>query len=124
MPSTNTILVVAQNLVFLPQVENSAAPHMVRVRLAATEAKFSEIYQQTVVTLVLIDLEGSRKTWTSIVEKLTEFTPRPAIVAYGPHSDVETLDLARISGCDEVLTKGQFSNSLPRLVEQAANSQT
>lgn len=121
MRITNTILVVSQNLIFLPKIENSASSHGVKVRLAATESKFAEIYKLTVVPLVLIDLEGSRKTWTSVVEKLTESTSKPKIVAYGPHSDVELLNLARLSGCDEVLTKGQFNNSLPRIVKTVAN---
>ena len=121
MRATKTILVISQNLIFLPKIENAAASHEIRVRLAATESKFTEIYKLTVVPLVLIDLEGSRKTWTSIVEKLTASTAKPRIVAYGPHSDVETLNLAKISGCDQVLTKGQFSNSLHRRVKTIAD---
>ena len=121
MRTTNTILVVSQNLIFLPKIENSAASHGIRVRLTATESKFAEIYKLTVVPLVLIDLEGSRKTWTSVVEKLTDSTSKPKIVAYGPHSDVELLNSAKLSGCDEVLTKGQFNNSLPSIVKKVAN---
>ena len=122
MPATKTILVVAQNLIFLPRVENSAAPLGIRVRLAATSEKFAELYGQVEVPLVLVDLEGSRDTWTSVVGTLIGSDSRPRIVAYGPHSDVETLELARNAGCDEVLTKGQFSSSLHELVGAAADA--
>lgn len=124
MRTTNTIIVVSQNLIFLPKIENSAAYHGIRVRLAATESKFAEIYKLTTVSLILIDLEGSRKTWTSVLERLTDLTSKPKVVAYGPHSDIESLNLARLSGCDEVLTKGQFNNSLPNIVKTVANLPT
>ena len=33
------------------------------------------------------------------------------------HADTESLDLARELGCDAVLTKGEFSSGLRRIVE-------
>ena len=39
------------------------------------------------------------------------------MVAFGPHSDVESLELAARLGCDAVLTKGAFSGAIGRIVE-------
>ena len=120
MPGARTILVVAQNLIFLPRVESAAVPFGIKVRLAATAEKFGELHRQADVLLVLVDLEGSRGAWAAVVGRLVASESRPRIVAYGPHSDVETLDLARNAGCDQVLTKGQFSSTLHDLVRTAA----
>lgn len=42
----------------------------------------------------------------------------PPIVAYGPHVHEHRLQLAREAGCDEVLTRGQFDASLPKLLDR------
>ena len=118
MPNKKAILVVSQNLFFLPRIQNVAGPSGYEVRLADSATKFWELHNEGNVALVLVDLEGNSNTWSSVVQKLRESTsPVSRIVAFGPHADVETLETARGLGCDAVLTKGQFSNAIRKIVE-------
>ena len=118
MPDTKTILVVGRNLFFLPRILNVASPSGYNVKLTSTDAEFLEAYEKGDTPLVLVDLEGDKDTWTAVVRGLRERVPPTArVVAFGPHSDVETLDLARELGCDAVPTKGEFSDALRTIVE-------
>jgi len=95
-----------------------ASPSGYEVRLADRAPKFWDLYNKGDVVLVLVDLEGDNNTWSSVVRKLRESSsPVSRIVAFGPHADVATLEVARKLGCDAVLTKGEFSNALRKIVE-------
>ncbi len=43
-----------------------------------------------------------------------------ATVGFIDHEKVEVMDAARAAGCGEVLTKGQFSHALPKLLARLA----
>ena len=118
MPDGKAILVVGRNLFFLPRIQNVATPSGYDVKLTSTSPEFWEAYDVGGVALVLVDLEGDKDTWTAVVRGLRERDPPTSrVVAFGPHADVETLDLARELGCDAVLTKGEFSGGLRKIVE-------
>ena len=118
MSDRKAILVVGQNLFFLPRIQNVAGPSGYEVRLTARAPKFWELYDEGNVALVLVDLEGDKDTWVRLVRELRERdAPTPRVVAFGPHADIATLELARELGCDAVLTKGEFSGALKRIVE-------
>ena len=112
------ILVVAQNLFFLPRIVNVAAPYQYGVKRAESVSRFWNEYSPESTALVLVDLAGDRKIWTNVITGLVGAShPRPRIVGFGPHSDVEVLEFASNLGCDKVLTRGEFSASLSKIVE-------
>jgi CheY-like chemotaxis protein len=118
VPDRKTILVVGRNLFFLPRIQNVARPSGYDVKLTATASEFWDEYGESDISLVFVDLEGESRTWTAVVRGLWERVPKMfRIVAFGPHADTESLDLARELGCDAVLTKGEFSSGLRRIVE-------
>ena len=118
MSDRKSILVVGQNLFFLPRIQNVAGPSGYEVRLTATAPKFWELYDEGDVALVLVDLEGDKDTWATVIRGLGERAPPVSrVVAFGPHADIATLELARELGCDAVLTKGEFSDALRKIVE-------
>jgi CheY-like chemotaxis protein len=118
MAASETILVLGQNLFFLPRIQNVADPLGYHARRATDEAGFWDSYREVTPALILVDLEGDRATWTGVVQDLrAQPQPRPKIVAFGPHADVAALKLARELGCDTVLTKGEFSSSLQQIVQ-------
>ena len=117
MSEKQVVLVLSRNLFFLPRIQAAAAASGYQMRQAATEHEFWEIHTDRDVALVLVDLEGDKNTWTSVVENLSQQEGGVTrVVAYGPHADVAGLELARKLGCDEVLTKGEFSNGLHELI--------
>lgn len=118
MPHRKAILVVGRNLFFLPRIQNVASPSGYEVKLTATAPEFWEAYDEGDTALVFLDLEGDKDTWTAVVRGLRERVPPVSkVVAFGPHSDIESLELAREMGCDAVLTKGEFSGALKKIVE-------
>ena len=111
------VLVVGHNLFFLPRIQNVATPYDYEVIQTSTVERFWHERGEGKTALILIDLEGEKDIWTGIVEALrAQDGPVPRIVAFGPHADVVTLELAKSLGCDAVLTKGQFSSSLHKIV--------
>jgi len=118
MPDRKTILVVGRNLFFLPRIQNVAGPSGHDVKLISTTLEFWEAHDKGDTPLVLVDLEGDVEIWTAVVRGLRErASPTSRVVAFGPHSEVATLDMARELGCDAVLTKGEFSGALKRIIE-------
>ncbi len=111
------VLVVGQGLFFLPRIQNTAAPFGYEVVQTATGARFWEEHAKGTTALILVDLEGDRDTWTAVVEELRRRgEAKSRVVAFGPHADVATLRLAKDLGCDEVVTKGQFSSGLGQII--------
>lgn len=118
MPQNDSILIISQNLFFLPRVQNVAEPLGCDVRQIRTEAEYNDAFEKQAPALVLVDLEGDAETWPNIVES-TRSKPDGSthIVAYGPHSDTEGFAKAKALGCDAVLSKGQFTRDLPKIIE-------
>ena len=118
MPNNKTILVVGQNLFFLPRIQNVAESFGYDVLLTDSVPRFWDLYDEKNVALVLTDLEGDKDTWSAVIRKIRERpSPVPKVIAFGPHADVATLKVARDLGCDAVLTKGEFINALRKIVE-------
>ena len=120
MSDRNTVVVVGQNLVFIPRVQAAAEAVGCDVRLARTVEAFQEAFGRSEPALVLFDLEGDVDTWTGILESLGKSGKSGVrLMAFGPHEDVAGMERARRLGCDPVLTKGKFSRDLPDLVAAA-----
>jgi CheY-like chemotaxis protein len=49
-------------------------------------------------------------------------SPRPRLIAYGPHVHKDRLAQAREAGFDEVLTRGQFDANMPEVLARCADS--
>ena len=117
VPNARTVLVVTQNIVFIPRIQAAAQAIGYDVRLARSVEAFQEALERLDPALVLIDLEGDVETWTRVLECVA----KPArsdlrLVAFGPHEDVTVMDRARNLGCGLVLTKGEFSRDLHNLI--------
>ena len=122
MSDRNTVVVVGQNLIFIPRVQAAAEAVGCEVRLARSVEAFQEAFGRAEPALVLFDLEGDVDTWTGILESLGKSGKSGVrLVAFGPHEDIATMERARRLGCDPVLTKGKFSRDLPDLVAGAVS---
>ncbi|MDE2718550.1 MAG: hypothetical protein OXI33_16285 [Chloroflexota bacterium] len=117
------ILVVATNLFFLPRVQNMAAPSGCETRQVMTVDRLNEEMAEGQTVLVLVDLEADTEFWTDAVRAvLASGDARPQVVGYGGHTNTTMLQRAEEVGCDLVLTKGQFSRDLGKLIGEAAES--
>ena len=57
--------------------------------------------------------------WSALADALNGPVP---IVAFGPHKDIAGFRSAREAGVTRVVANGEFSRTLPELVERYANS--
>ena len=117
------ILVVATNLFFLPRIQNIAAPSGCETRQVMTVDRLNEEMDEGETVLVLVDLEADVDFWVEAVGTiLARGESRPQIIGYGGHTNTVMLEKAEEVGCDLVLTKGQFSRDLAKLIADAAES--
>jgi hypothetical protein len=74
--------------------------------------------------LILVDTTAADIPWARWIQvlKTSAATRRIPILAFGPHVDESNLALARSSGADEVVTRGQFQSGLPRLIRTWARA--
>ncbi|MDA0770667.1 MAG: hypothetical protein O2821_10640 [Chloroflexi bacterium] len=123
MSDEKTVLVVGQNLFFLPRIQNAATPHGYKVLQTRTEVDFRESFQEDTTALVLVDLEGNAEEWPAVVKGLRgDKRASVKVVAFGPHSDEAGMAKARELGCDLVLSKGEFSRDLVKILADAAGA--
>ena len=123
MPRSKKVLVIATNLFFMPRIQNIAAPSGCNTRQVMTIDRLKEEMADGETVLVLVDLEADPDFWGEAVGRVLASGPsRPQVVGYGGHTNTEMLQRAEEVGCDLVLTKGQFSRDLPKLIAEAAES--
>ena len=123
MPRSKKILVIATNLFFLPRIQNIAAPSGCDTRQVMSVDRLNEEMSDGETALVLVDLEADPDFWGEAVGRVLASGPsRPQVVGYGGHTNTEMLQRAEEAGCDLVLTKGQFSRDLAKLIAEAAES--
>ena len=119
------VLVIATNLFFLPRIQNIAAPSGCNTRQVMTIDRLKEEMADGETVLVLVDLEADPDFWGDAVRTVLASGPsRPKIVGYGGHTNTAMLQKAEEAGCDLVLTKGQFSRDLSKLIAEAVGSVT
>jgi len=77
----------------------------------------AEINKQQQIDCLLIDLSVQG---LDIADLLAGFPAahRPIVIAFGAHVQGDKLKAAQQAGCDVVLTKNQFTNQLPNLLQQ------
>ena len=125
MPRSKKILVIATNLFFLPRIQNIAAPSGCDTRQVMTIDRLKEEMADGETVLVLVDLEANPDFWGEAVGRVLASGPsRPQVVGYGGHTNTAMLQKAEEAGCDLVLTKGQFSRDLSKLIAEAVGSVT
>ena len=56
MPDEKLVLVVGQNLFFLPRIQNAASPHGYKVMQARTEQDFWDMFKKAEAVLGCVDI--------------------------------------------------------------------
>ena len=117
MNGSDKIILVAQDLFFLPRVYNAAAPQGYEVMQAQTADRFRDVYGEGRTALVLVDLAGDAGEWRAVVDRLSGEAGRPRIVAFGNHADEEALEEAVAVGCDSAISNAELSRDIVKIVE-------
>ena len=117
MDGSDRIILVAQDLFFLPRVYNAAAAQGYDVMQAQTAERFHDVHNQGRTALVLVDLAGDSAEWNAVVEGLSREADRPRIIAFGNHADEEALEGAVARGCDSAMSNAELSRDIVKLIE-------
>ena len=117
MNGSDKIILVAQDLFFLPRVYNAAAPQGYEVMQAQTADRFCALYGEGRTALVLVDLAGDAGEWRAVVDRLSGEAGRPRIVAFGNHADEEALEEAVALGCDSAISNAELSRDIVKIIE-------
>ncbi len=114
-----TLLLLSNNLMFLPRIQQAAGSTVSIVR-ASNLDRLTELISEGNIDIVVADLEYDQDFWHKALQLFQENQNlNPKMIAYGPHEDTNSMELARSLGCDPVLAKGAFVNNLKNILKQA-----
>ena len=114
-----TLLLLSNNLMFLPRIQQAAGSTVSIVR-ASNLDRLTELIYESNIDMVVADLEYDQDFWHKALQLFQENQNlNPKMIAYGPHEDTNSMELARSLGCDPVLAKGAFVNNLKNILKQA-----
>ena len=114
-----TLLLLSNNLMFLPRIQQAAGSTVSIVR-ASNLDRLTELISEGKIDIVVADLEYDQDFWHKALQLFQENQNlNPKMIAYGPHEDTNSMELARSLGCDPVLAKGAFVNNLKNILKEA-----
>ena len=114
-----TVLFLTKDLFFIPPLKSALTAGGMELRVAPSVAspKLAELDHEAVAVCV-IDLSGLPAAEVGgAVQSLRERFRQAQVVAFGPHVQEQRLEAARQAGCDQVLSRGQLTQQIGRLVE-------
>ena len=113
-----TLLLLSNNLMFLPRIQQAAGSTVSIVR-ASNLDRLKDLISESPIDIVVADLEYDQDFWHKALQLFQETQDlNPKMIAYGPHEDTNSMELARSLGCDPVLAKGAFVNNLKSILEE------
>ena len=70
MTTEQKIVLLAQNLMFMPRIMSAAQAAGLTTRYANSAPDFWAVFEEGLPALVLVDLEGDPVIWTEVLEEL------------------------------------------------------
>lgn len=116
-PATSDGLLLTRDLMFTSKVTGTAAALGLRIEVVGTIESLSTRAAASWPRAVFIDLAYPDFDPRIVIEQLAGF-PRPRVIAFGSHVDIDRLEAARQAGCDEVMPRSRFSSTLPEILQQ------
>lgn len=112
------VVVLSRDVFFVMRIRTTLRQLGYSVTIAPDAARFTEhlATDDTPASLGLIDFNHG-VAWGELAGALGLGIP---IVAFGPHKDVEGFRAAKLAGVTRVVANGEFSRSLPELVQKYA----
>ena len=116
MSKIDTVLLISNNIMFLPRIKNAVEPN-VDVKRTSQLSELKDSLINSNVTCVIVDLEYNQEIWEEAIKYVRQTVDvSPRIVAYGPHEDESSMNLAKSLGCDAVTPKGVFNSRMKNII--------
>ncbi len=109
------VVFLSRDLMFYSKVSTAAKQAGFQAISVPSLDKIVERGVTAEVRWIIVDLFQKPIDIASIGGLAKELCPQAQLVAYGPHVDKTELELARQSGFDDVLTRGEFNHRLPTI---------
>lgn len=116
--ATGLVAVLSRDLFFGMRIRTSLRQMGYAVAIAQDARTFSRHLEQgdQRAALGIVDFNFP-VNWAELVDAVQVGVP---ILAFGPHTDVAGFRAAKAAGATRVVANGEFSRSLPQLVERYA----
>jgi CheY-like chemotaxis protein len=105
-------LLLSDDLIFISRVVGIARGLGLTLRAARSADELVALARPTPPRCVIVDLDNPGLDLAALTAALAGLTPRPRVVAYGPHVNADLLRAARAAGCDPVLPRSKFVECL------------
>jgi ActR/RegA family two-component response regulator len=112
------VVALVDNLFFQTRILDVAKRAGVAVKTATTTEQFLAEAQQNPTALLLVDLDA-RDSPVEAVERLRAAGGAQAVIGFLSHIEVELAARARAAGCQQVLSRFEFTQYLPSILSQA-----
>lgn len=111
------VLLVSSDLIVVARVEGAVRQNAASLRTTAELDSLEAAGDAT--DLVMLDLNCAGAD-VGAVRQLFQVrdSPRPRIVAFGPHVQEDQLAAAKQAGCDVVISRGQFFAQVDAIISQ------
>ena len=115
---TEAIVLIVDDLMFLPKLQNNLRGLGYRVLEATDESQLTRALFQSPV-LVIVDLFSQGYDWVTLIKliKKSKVGPVPEL-GFGPHVDLSLREKALAAGCEAVVGRGAITGNLAHLVEK------
>lgn len=110
-------LLLTRDLMFTSKVTGTAAALGLRIETVSGIDAIADRIAAVRPGAIFLDLNWTELNPRMVIDQLS-VVPKPVVIAFGSHVDVERLELARAAGCDDVLPRSKFSATLPELLRQ------
>ncbi len=117
LPVTIDGLLLTRDLMFTSKVTGTAAALGLRIEVVGTTESVQSRAAATRPRAVFIDLACADFDPREVINQLAGL-PRPSVIAFGSHVDVDRLEAARLAGCDAVMPRSRFASTLPEILRQ------
>ena len=116
-----TVVLLASDLMLSSTVSGFAASNGVTFRGAASAADVVRCVEENPDSLLLLDLGTPGLDVQALADVVPENILKHA-VAYGPHVHTAKLDAAAAAGVGRVMSRGQFSAQVGRIIANAVQA--
>jgi len=110
-------LLLTRDLFFSSKVTGTATALGLQINVVSSIATLTEAATAKECRCVLVDLECPGVSAADIVAALPTDN-RPRLIGFGSHVLTALFEAAQAAGFDELLSRGQFTADLPRLLPQ------
>jgi CheY-like chemotaxis protein len=111
------LVLFSQDLILLARLTGAARSMAGEVKLVGSVKEVIPVCQNLEAQLLVVDLRVPDLDIHELVTEVRDqLSPQTSILACGPHVQEARLAAARLAGCDEVVTRGQFEREAEDLL--------